>query len=77
MLTLLDLKLPKLLAWNYCENSLQPLTRRLPVVVLTSSNEEQDLAAATIWASIATFASRSILTSSRKPSNSWVCIGWF
>jgi two-component system response regulator len=46
MLTLMDLKLPKVHGLDVLRKIREDaVTRRLPVVVMTSSNEEQDLAA--------------------------------
>ena len=45
-LTLLDLKLPKIPGLDVLKQiRSHPVLRRMPVVILTSSNEEQDLAA--------------------------------
>jgi CheY-like chemotaxis protein len=46
LLTLLDLKLPKVPGLDVLQRlRAHAMTRRLPIVVLTSSNEEQDVAA--------------------------------
>ena len=45
LLTLMDLKLPKVSALDLLRHiRSDPRTRRIPVVILTSSNEEQDIA---------------------------------
>jgi CheY-like chemotaxis protein len=45
LLTLMDLKLPKVSALDVLRRiRSDPRTRRIPVVILTSSNEEQDIA---------------------------------
>jgi len=47
LLTLMDLKLPKLSALDLLKRiRADARTRRMPVVILTSSNEDQDIAAA-------------------------------
>jgi len=46
MLTLMDMKLPKVSALDVLRKvRSDPRTRRIPVVILTASNEEQDIAA--------------------------------
>jgi len=45
LLTLMDLKLPKVPALDVLRRiRSNPKTRRVPVVILTTSNEEQDIA---------------------------------
>ncbi len=52
-------------------------TRLLPVVVLTSSKEDEDLIAATRWAPTATCGSRSTSPSSPRRCGSWGSTGWW
>jgi two-component system response regulator len=76
-LTLVDLKLPKVSGLDALRRiRAEVTTRRMPVVILTSSREEQDMAAGYDLGSIATSASRWILNILSSPWRSWGCIGW-
>jgi two-component system response regulator len=56
---LLDLKLPKIDGLEVLKRlRADPRTRRLPIVVLTSSREEQDLIESYTWGQTATSASQ-------------------
>lgn len=74
---LLDLKLPRVDGLTVLKSiRSNPRTALTPVVVLTTSKEEQDLTRAIGSVAAATSASRLISINSPKPSLSWASIGW-
>jgi CheY-like chemotaxis protein len=74
---LLDLKLPKVdgleVLWKIRDDE---RTKRLPIVVFTSSSEEEDMIRAMTWELTATSASLWISSISWKRRDSWDCTGW-
>jgi two-component system, response regulator len=74
-IVLLDLKLPRMDGLEVLRRvRADPRMRLLPVVILTTSKEEQDLING--YKRIATSANRWTLRSLRKPCASWGCTGW-
>jgi two-component system response regulator len=75
---LLDLGLPKVDGFEVLERvRSDERTSRLPVVILTSSAEEQACVEGYVRGRTAACASRSTSSSSTRRCNSWVCIGWY
>jgi len=67
---LLDLKMPKSWAWRYCARSKASEIEGIPVVMMTSSREEQDLVQSYQLGVNSTWSSRSSSSSSRVGENS-------
>ena len=75
---LLDLKLPRIPGLEVLRRiRADARTRRLPVVILTSSREEHDLATSYDLGVNSYIRKRSILSSLQSASNNLGCIGWF